>query len=58
MMKSALRKGQNEIEKEFDSSVSELDSSVSELDEEVNYRDWVDLQYCNLLSFMQSTTST
>ena len=34
MMKSALRKGQNEIEKEFDSSVSELDSSVSELDEE------------------------
>ena len=36
MINSELRKGQNEIEKELDSSVSELDSSVSELDEEAN----------------------
>ena len=32
MIKPELRKGQNEIENEPDSSVSELDSSVSELD--------------------------
>ena len=30
MINSELRKGQNEIEKELDSSVSELDSSVSD----------------------------
>ena len=36
MIKPELRKEQNKIEKEPDSSVSDLDSSVSEFDEEAN----------------------
>lgn len=36
MIKPELRKGQNEIDQEPDSSASELDSSASEFDEEAN----------------------